>query len=129
MKENQGKKEIVSFVSEKEDEGGTATPDIDLMSITLAERDAAIDRLTGDLTQTVDAYRKAAAALNPELPEEMITGDTVTAVDEAVTRARTLVARVKAAVKAVPPPPVAAPRGSLTSNLTPADKIRRGLGF
>ncbi|MGI2336360.1 MAG: hypothetical protein ACRKGH_06955 [Dehalogenimonas sp.] len=129
MKENQGKKEIVSFDSEKEDEGGAATPDIDLMSITLAERDAAIDRLTGDLTQTVDAYRKAAAALNPELPEEMITGDTVTAVDEAVTRAKALVTRVKAAVKAVPPPPVAAPRGSLMGNLTPADKIRRGLGF
>jgi phage tail sheath gpL-like len=126
--ENTEEKGFVSFDSRPKDET-PAAPDIDLMSITLAERDAAIDRLTGDLNDTMAAYRKAAVALNPELPEELITGGSVAAVDEAVTRAKALVARVKAAVKTAPPPPVAAPRGNNTGSLTAADKIRRGLGF
>ncbi|ADJ25508.1 conserved hypothetical protein [Dehalogenimonas lykanthroporepellens BL-DC-9] len=127
MEQTQTEEGFVSFDSHPENET-PETPDIEAVSLTLAERDAAIDRLTTERDQALEAYRAAAVALNPELPAELITGSNIAEVDSAVTRARALVDRVKAGLKpATPPSPVAVPRAAATGPLSPADKIRRGL--
>ena len=96
----------------------------------LAEREAALEQLAENLVETVAAYRKAAAALNTDVPEEMITGDTVADVDDSVARGRALVEKVKAGIKVpAPPPTVSSPRGAVSEPLSAAAKIRRGLGF
>lgn len=119
---------FVSFVSSPESE--SPAPDIEAMSLTLAERDAAIERLTGERDQALEAYRSATVSLNPELPAELITGGTVAELDESVARARDLVERVKAGLKpATPPAPVAVPRSAASEALSPEAKIRRGLNL
>ncbi|MEN8614036.1 hypothetical protein ABFB09_01955 [Dehalogenimonas sp. THU2] len=101
---------------------------IDRLTQTLADREAVIIQLNASLDEAVAAYRASAAARNPAIPAEIITGDTVAAVDESVKKARALVEQVKAALKTAPPPVIAARRGA-TGTMTVEEKIRRGLGF
>jgi chromosome segregation ATPase len=80
----------------------------------------------------VARYREALAAAAPELPAELLAGDTVEAVDEAARRARELVARVRehlSAAESARPVPAGSPprRGPDVAALSPAEKIRYGL--
>ena len=95
--------------------------------------------LRGDLqaahterTAAVAHYREALLAAAPELPPELVTGDTVAAIEAAAQAARQVVARVReqVATAAVGRP---VPSGGVTrqppdtSALSPSEKIRLGL--
>ena len=131
MEQPQTEEGFVSFDSNQEDETpAEIVPDIDALSAALAERDTALERLAGERDSALAAYRQAMAELNPELPDELITGATVAEVEQALVRARALVERVKAGLKPlVPPSPVAVPRSASSEALSPEAKIRRGLNL
>jgi hypothetical protein len=98
------------------------------LSQQLSEKDDIIGRLNARLNAAVTAYRGSAMALHRDLPEELIEGDTVNAVDESLKKAMALVARVKSTLAQTAPPLVAAGRSRSSEGLLTVDKIRWGLG-
>ncbi len=96
-------------------------------------REAEIASLKHSLNQTLSAYRESIVRLNPELPAEMLDGETLEAIDESVGRARTLVSRVRQSIEAeraagrVPAgsPPRTEPD---YSSLSSREKIQYGIG-
>ena len=98
------------------------------LSLELAEKNDVIGRLNASLNAAVSAYRGSAVALHRDLPEELIEGDSVSAVDESLRKAMSLVARVKSTIAAAAPPLVAAGRTRVSGeSLSTVDKIRVGL--
>jgi outer membrane protein TolC len=88
--------------------------------------------------EAVHRYRAALLAQSPELPAELVTGETVEEVEATVQRARELVARVRDQLatdtgRAAPPAEAAVPAGSPPRRppdldaLSPTEKIRLGL--
>ncbi len=81
---------------------------------TLAEKEAEISALkqaaeisaeeqkrTGDkLAQAVSSYRSLVVKANPQIPAELISGDSVEAIDGSLARAKELVSRVKQGLEA-----------------------------
>jgi hypothetical protein len=99
------------------------------LSRQLAEKDDVIGRLNVSLNAAVTAYRGTTVALHRDLPEELIEGDSVNAVDESLKKAMALVARVKSTMAQTAPPLVAAGRSRPPNDgLSTMDKIRVGLG-
>ncbi|XUX00253.1 MAG: hypothetical protein TUN42_10265 [Dehalogenimonas sp.] len=98
------------------------------LSQQLAEKEDIIKRLNASLNAAVTAYRGSTVALHRDLPEELIEGDSIIAVDESLKKAIALVARVKSTITAAAPPLVAAGRSrSSTDTLSTVDKIMLGL--
>jgi chemotaxis protein MotB len=82
--------------------------------------------------QAAQRYREAVLAREPELPGDLVSGETVAEIDEAVERARQTVARVRQHIEAQAQAqriPVGAPArsGPDFSGLSAAEKIRAGL--
>ena len=97
------------------------------LSQALVEKEDIIMRLNASLNAAVIAYRGSVVALHRELPEELIEGDSVNAVDESLKRAMLLVARLKSTMSAAAPPLVSAGRSRSSESLSTVDKIRVGL--
>lgn len=99
----------------------------------IAELEAKLTLTRNELTQSVASYRAAALRLNPEIPEDMISGETVAALDQALAQAKGLVSRVKqgleteiklARVPAGAPPRLPPDLSSLSSR----EKIQHSIG-
>jgi len=96
-------------------------------------REAEIASLKENLSRTLNAYRESLVRLNPELPAEMVGGDTLETVNESLSRARTLVSKVKQSLEAEKSAnrvPTGAPARSEAdySNLSSREKIQLGIG-
>ena len=101
--------------------------EVTALSKKLAEKEDIIGRLNASLNAAVIAYRGTTVALHRDLPEELIEGDTVNAVDESLRKAMSLVARVKSTLAQTAPPLVGAGRMRSSETLSTVDKIRFGL--
>ncbi len=81
--------------------------------------------------QAVDRYREALLAAEPDLPPDLVHGDSLEEVDASVEAARRTVARIRDRIEAERGRgfPVGAPARTAASalGLTPAEKIARGL--
>ena len=96
-------------------------------------RKVEIAALKQNLSRTLNAYRESIIKLNPELPAEMVDGDTLEAVDESVSRARALVSKVRHGLEAEKTSsrvPAGAPArsGADYSSLSSREKIQIGIG-
>jgi len=96
-------------------------------------REAEVAALKERLSQTLNAYRESLMRLNPELPAEMVGGDTLEAVNQSVSRARGLVSKVKQGLEAervASRVPAGAPARSEAdySSLSSREKIQLGIG-
>lgn len=58
------------------------------------------DTVKGALSEAVKSYRELVVAANPELPAELIGGETVAVLNESLTKAKGLVGRVRQAIEA-----------------------------
>ncbi|MBI4329341.1 MAG: hypothetical protein HY685_05715 [Chloroflexi bacterium] len=91
-----------------------------------------VEMLRKELATALQGYRLALLQASPELPEEMVQGESVAALESSLQRARALVARVRTTLEAeqargrVPAgaPPRRAPD---LSALSPQEKIAYGL--
>lgn len=99
------------------------------LSKDLADKDEIIGRLNTSLNAAVSAYRGSAVALHRDLPEELIEGDSVSAIDESLKKAMALVARVKSTMAQTIPPLIATGRSRSSEALSTVDKIRCGLAM
>ena len=114
-----------------------AVADRDGELVILKENVATSDRkLTGvssSLAQAVESYQEQVAVANPDVPVELIAGDTIDAVNESLENARTLVDKVKQGIEAeasrVKVPAGAPQRAPLDlSVLSPREKIQYAIG-
>ena len=105
--------------------------------LTLKETIVASDRkltdINANLSQAVAGYKALVAAANPEIPADMITGETVEAINESLEGARALVDRVRQGIEAevsrVKIPAGAPQRAPLDlSVLSPREKIQYAIG-
>jgi chromosome segregation ATPase len=100
----------------------------------LRERDEALASMRERLALALGKYRSLLLASAPEVPEELVQGETVEELDESLARARQMVERIRSRIEAklarerVPP---GAPLRSAPdlSTLTPREKILYGLGW
>lgn len=98
-----------------------------------AETQRSIDDLTDSYTQAVDAYKALVSSANPTVPGELITGDTIEAVDQSLESAKSLVSTVRATIEAeiaaARVPAGAPPRTPPDlSSLSPREKIQYAVG-
>lgn len=97
-----------------------------------ASRVEEIEAVSARLAQAVELYRAALLAAEPDLPEDMVRGDTVEAVQESLERARQMVAQVRGRLEAqasMERTPLGVPARSAPdlSALSPQEKILMGL--
>jgi regulator of replication initiation timing len=91
-----------------------------------------IEQAAAQSREALGRYREAVLQREPQLPAELVTGDTVSELESAVERARQTVAQVRQHLEqqaqALRVPAGAPARGSPdTSDLTAGEKIRLGL--
>jgi hypothetical protein len=99
----------------------------------LAEAERKLAELGGHLSQAVAAYREMVVQANPGVLAELITGETVESVNEALKTARALVDRVRQEVEAEASRtrvPAGAPQRMPpdVSGLSPREKIQYAIG-
>lgn len=107
----------------------------DLVSSQSAELESLRSRIdAGSVQSQSDAqrYRSLVLAHEPDLPSELVSGDSIEALEQSILRARQTVAQVRQHIEEqarVQRVPAGAPvrTGPDVSDLTPAEKIRLGL--
>ncbi len=104
-----------------------------ILKETVVTSDRKLTEVNGSLAQAVESYREQVAVANPDVPTELIAGDTIDAVNESLENARSLVDKVKQGIEAeasrVKVPAGAPQRAPLDlSGLSPREKIQYAIG-
>lgn len=139
--------ELESLVASKEKELASRDRQISKLEQTSADKDGQITslnqalaeseeqgkHLADSLAQAIAGYRSAVISANPEVPEKLINGDTIEAIDESLAKARKLVSQVRQGLEAEAMQsrfpsgaPVRTPPD--LSALSPKDKIKYAVG-
>jgi len=99
----------------------------------VAELEQKLTDLNNALTQAISSYRALVVKTNPEVPEELITGDTIEEIDKSLANAQTLIDRVRQGLEAeiaAAKVPAGVPQRAPVdlSALSPREKIRYAIG-
>ena len=118
--------------------------EVDGLSAAIADREARLATMREELAQArqelqdargesaraLDRYREALLAAHPDLPHEMLSGDTLDELEASKEAALALVEDVRKSLGAPPKIPAGAPgRAKASGPQTAADKIRLGLSL
>ena len=100
---------------------------------TIAESEGKLAHINDLLSRAVASYRELVVTANPEIPPELITGDSVESVDESLQSARALVEKVKQGIEEETSRtrvPAGAPQRAPVdlSVLSPREKIEYAIG-
>ncbi len=100
---------------------------------TIALSEEKLTSINQSLAEAVASYKALAAQSNPEVPEELIAGDTIEAINESLEKAKTLISRVRQGLEAeitAGKVPAGAPIRTLPdlSALSPREKINYAIG-
>jgi septal ring factor EnvC (AmiA/AmiB activator) len=74
--------------------------EINNLKQSLAESDEQAKKLVDSLAQAIDSYRSLVISANPEVPAELISGDTIEAIDQSLVKAKELVSKVRQGLEA-----------------------------
>ena len=79
-----------------------ATKDSEIVTLKqgTVESDVIVSEAKQSLANAVSAYKTAVAQANPAVPGELITGDTIEAVDQSLESSKSLVSTVRASIEA-----------------------------
>jgi len=118
--------ELETAVSDKDSE-------IAILKQTVVDDNQKFEALSEGLSQAVTAYKTMVAKTNPGVIEELITGDTITEVNQSLEDAKTLVSKVRGGIEqeiASNRIPAGAPQriASDLSALSPREKIQYAIG-
>ena len=99
----------------------------------VTELEKKLAELEESLAQAVSSYRASVVQANPGVPEELITGDSIEAIDKSVAAAQTLVEKVRKELEAEiagTRVPAGAPLRTPVdlSALSPQEKIQHAIG-
>jgi len=100
---------------------------------TIVESEGKLAQINDSLSRAVASYRELVVTAHPEVPPELITGDSVEVIDESLQSAQALVDKVKQGIEAETAksrvPAGAPPRAPLDlSVLSPREKIQYAIG-
>jgi len=118
--------ELEQLIADKDNELAT-------LKQAMAESDKALADVKNSLAQAVASYRALVVQANPDIPDELITGDSIEAIDQSLENARALISRVKRGLEveaAKTRVPAGAPQRTLPdlSALSPREKIQYAIG-
>lgn len=107
--------------------------DIEGLKQSMVESSQREKQLTESLGKAAAVYRTLVLNANPQVPEELVSGDSIEAIDESLARANNLVSKVKQGLEAeaisARVPAGAPPRTPPDfSGLTPREKIQYAIG-
>ena len=122
-----------SHISELELSNSSLEGEIATLKQALAESNDSLSKLNESLSQTVASYKMLAIQSNPDIPEELITGDSVEAINDSLVSARELVSKVRKGMEAeisLVRVPSGAPQRTAPdlSALSPREKIQYAIG-
>jgi len=93
--------------------------------------DGKIISLDRSMAEAVSSYRKMVIQANPEIPPEMVTGNTIETIVDSMKQAKALVDKVRkdleTDMRATRFPAGAPERGTPVLDLSPREKIRQGI--
>jgi chromosome segregation ATPase len=120
-------------IAELEQALASKDSEIALLKQAIAESDQKLAEINDTLTQVIAGYKSLVVEMNPEMPAELITGDTIEAINESLENARALIDRVKQGIEAeasrIKVPAGAPQRAPLDlSVLSPREKIQYAIG-
>ena len=122
-------------VSELEQTTASLESEIVALKEAAAEADDNLSKLNESLTQAVASYKEIVIQSNPDVPEELVTGDSIEAINNSLTSAKELVSKVKKGLEAeisLARVPAGAPERTAPdlSALSPREKIQYAIrGF
>ncbi|MFQ5997340.1 MAG: hypothetical protein ACE5KP_06955 [Dehalococcoidales bacterium] len=107
--------------------------EIALLKQAIAESEQKLAEINETLAQAIASYKSLLVETNPEIPADLITGDTIEALNESLENARALIDKVKQGIEAEASKtkvPAGAPqRAPLDlSVLSPREKIQYAIG-
>ena len=116
-------------VSELEQTTASLESEIVALKEAAAEADDNLSKLNESLTQAVASYKEIAIQSNPDVPEELVTGDSIEAINISLASAKELVSKVKKGLEAdiaLTRVPAGAPERTAPdlSALSPREKIQ-----
>ena len=125
--------ELEGLLAQKDEELTRANTSIAELEQAVAESEEKLTTISDSLAEAVASYRALVVQSHPEVLEELITGDTIEAVNESLEEARSLVNRVRQGLEAeitLAKVPTGAPERTSPdlSSLSPREKIQYALG-
>ena len=125
--------ELEGLMTQKDEELTKANARIIELEPALADKDSEMAILKQSLAEAVASYKTMVVQANPQVLEELITGDTIAAINESLEKAKTLVSRVRQGLEAeiaLAKVPAGAPERTPPdlSALSPREKINYAIG-
>jgi len=135
LEENEASRvsELESLVTQKDEELTEAGRRITELEQAAIESDEQLKTSRHSLLEALADYRALAVQANPEVPKELIGGDTVQAINESLSKAKVMVSQVRQDLSAeiqAAKIPAGAPQRTPPdlSALSPREKIQYGIG-
>ena len=125
--------ELESVLQEKDKVIASKDNDITTLKQAIAKSEEVLTNVKDSLAQAVASYRALVVQANPGVVEELITGDSIEAIDHSLENARSLISRVKQGLEAEAfktRVPAGAPQRTPLdlSALSPREKIQYAIG-
>ncbi len=125
--------ELEGLLAQKDEELTKANTRIGELEQAAADSEAKLTTTSDSLAEAVVGYRALVVESHPEVLEELITGDSVEAINESLREAQTLVSRVRQGLETeitLARVPAGAPERTSPdlSTLSPREKIQYALG-
>jgi uncharacterized coiled-coil protein SlyX len=124
--------ELESLVAQKDQALASANARITELEQALAESEEALTVTNDSLAQAIASYQTMVTKANPEVPEELVSGDSIEAVNRSLEEAKGLISHVKQGLEAeiqATRVPAGAPQRTPPdlSALSPREKIQYGV--
>jgi len=125
--------ELEGLVAQKDEELTRANARITELEQAVAESEAKLTTLKDSLAEAVAGYKTMVVQANPEVLEELVTGDTIESINESLNKAKTLISRVRQGLESEisgAKIPAGAPQRTPPdlSALSPREKIQYAIG-
>ena len=122
-----------SRISELEQTVASLESEITTLKQAVAESNDNLDKLNESLKQTVASYKGLVIQSNPDVPEELVTGDSIEAINDSLASAKELISKVRKGIEAeisLARVPAGAPERTAPdlSALSPREKIQYAIG-
>jgi chromosome segregation ATPase len=124
--------ELESLVAQKDEALASASARITELEQAIASLEERLEITNDSLAEAIASYQTMVTEANPEVPEEMISGSSIEAVNQSLAEAKSLISHVKQGLEAeiqATRVPVGAPQRMPPdlSTLSPREKIQHGI--
>jgi len=125
--------ELEGLVAQKEEELTKANARITEFEQAVTEAEEKLTTINNSLAEAVASYKTMVVQANPEVLEELVTGDTIESINDSLKKAKTLITRVRQGLEveiSAAKIPAGAPQRTPPdlSALSPREKIQYAIG-